>query len=196
MLQHNLSPSMPICPTEWMRSALTSFPLHRGLRCGMRGSLSVVGFALHYNPSQHSPSTTPVCPNEWMRSAQTSCLLHSGSSAWPLQPRPGLAHRVDVLCADFLSLAPRLKVRHERICEVPYGLHHNPSQRSRSTALTRSAILRHADVVFLSPPWGGPEYLDQSEYDIWTMLQPVSAHVSSLTAFFSPYSSVPAVLHP
>ncbi|CAI6010350.1 unnamed protein product [Closterium sp. NIES-65] len=54
---------------------------------------------------------------------------------------PHLPRRVDALCADFLSIALRLK----------------------------------ADVVFLSPPWGGPEYLDQSEYDIWTMLQPVSA---------------------
>lgn len=29
-----------------------------------------------------------------------------------------------------------------------------------------------ADVVFLSPPWGGPEYLDVKVYDIQTMLQP------------------------
>lgn len=29
-----------------------------------------------------------------------------------------------------------------------------------------------ADVVFLSPPWGGPEYVDFKLYDIQTMLQP------------------------
>lgn len=29
-----------------------------------------------------------------------------------------------------------------------------------------------ADVVFLSPPWGGPEYMDFKIYDIQTMLQP------------------------
>ena len=27
-----------------------------------------------------------------------------------------------------------------------------------------------ADVVFLSPPWGGPEYLEEDIYDIQTMI--------------------------
>ncbi|XP_030765571.1 trimethylguanosine synthase [Sitophilus oryzae] len=31
-----------------------------------------------------------------------------------------------------------------------------------------------ADVVFLSPPWGGPSYLKEPEYDLETMLQPFS----------------------
>lgn len=30
-----------------------------------------------------------------------------------------------------------------------------------------------ADVVFLSPPWGGPSYLTQQVYDLETMLKPV-----------------------
>lgn len=30
-----------------------------------------------------------------------------------------------------------------------------------------------ADVVFLSPPWGGPSYLREAVYDLETMLQPV-----------------------
>lgn len=30
-----------------------------------------------------------------------------------------------------------------------------------------------ADVVFLSPPWGGPLYLREKFYDLQTMLQPV-----------------------
>lgn len=29
-----------------------------------------------------------------------------------------------------------------------------------------------ADVVFLSPPWGGPQYLNVDAYDIETMMQP------------------------
>lgn len=33
----------------------------------------------------------------------------------------------------------------------------------------------HADVVFLSPPWGGPEYLHNDVYDIETALQPKPA---------------------
>ncbi|KAH7294645.1 hypothetical protein KP509_27G011300 [Ceratopteris richardii] len=31
-----------------------------------------------------------------------------------------------------------------------------------------------ADIVFLSPPWGGPQYIKAEKYDIETMLQPVS----------------------
>lgn len=30
-----------------------------------------------------------------------------------------------------------------------------------------------ADIVFLSPPWGGPSYVDQRVYDLESMLQPV-----------------------
>ncbi|KAL3679200.1 hypothetical protein R1sor_022156 [Riccia sorocarpa] len=29
-----------------------------------------------------------------------------------------------------------------------------------------------ADLIFLSPPWGGPQYLNEEKYDIQTMLQP------------------------
>lgn len=32
-----------------------------------------------------------------------------------------------------------------------------------------------ADVVFLSPPWGGPDYMRQEIYDLEENLQPVSA---------------------
>lgn len=34
------------------------------------------------------------------------------------------------------------------------------------------APLLKADVVFLSPPWGGPSYLNVENYDLQSMLQP------------------------
>lgn len=34
-----------------------------------------------------------------------------------------------------------------------------------------------ADVVFLSPPWGGPEYISKKVFDIDSMIQPVSGRV-------------------
>lgn len=51
-----------------------------------------------------------------------------------------------------------------------------------------------ADGVFLSPPWGGPEYISATVFDIETMIQPVSGRVmydvaSQITnniAFFLP----------
>ena len=39
---------------------------------------------------------------------------------------------------------------------------------------TVSSSLR-SDIIFLSPPWGGPEYLNVKVYDIETMLQPRAA---------------------
>lgn len=51
-----------------------------------------------------------------------------------------------------------------------------------------------ADVVFLSPPWGGPEYIRAEKYDIETMLKPkngftlfqVALSVAPSVAFFLP----------
>jgi trimethylguanosine synthase len=37
----------------------------------------------------------------------------------------------------------------------------------------RLAPSLQADVVFLSPPWGGPQYLNVDAYDIETIMQPV-----------------------
>lgn len=37
----------------------------------------------------------------------------------------------------------------------------------------RLAPSLQADVVFLSPPWGGPQYLNTDAYDIETIMQPV-----------------------
>lgn len=34
-----------------------------------------------------------------------------------------------------------------------------------------------ADTVFLSPPWGGPEYAKVTTYDINTMLKPHDGHM-------------------
>lgn len=47
----------------------------------------------------------------------------------------GVENRVEVICADFLKVAPRIK----------------------------------ADVVFMSPPWGGPEYSHYGDFDVESM---------------------------
>jgi len=41
-----------------------------------------------------------------------------------------------------------------------------------------------ADVVFLSPPWGGPNYLQADVFDIETMMKP-NGYDSTLLAFDS-----------
>ena len=51
-----------------------------------------------------------------------------------------------------------------------------------------------ADVVFLSPPWGGPEYISTEVFDVETMIQPVSgramfnvaSQITDNIAFFLP----------
>lgn len=54
-----------------------------------------------------------------------------------------------------------------------------------------------ADVVYLSPPWGGPNYQQTEVYDLETMLQPApisrlieaARNVSDNLAFFLPKNS-------
>lgn len=46
----------------------------------------------------------------------------------------------------------------------------------------RLAPSLRADVVFLSPPWGGPQYLNVDAYDIETIMQPVGgAHLYNIS---------------
>jgi len=52
----------------------------------------------------------------------------------------GVAHRIDFVLADFCTFAAALAAR--------------------------SSSRRLVDVVFLSPPWGGPEYLDESPVSV------------------------------
>ena len=56
----------------------------------------------------------------------------------------GLATRIEFVLADFRTFAARM-------------LH--ATSAAPSTA-------RKIDVVFLSPPWGGPEYLSEAEYSL------------------------------
>lgn len=54
-----------------------------------------------------------------------------------------------------------------------------------------------ADVVFLSPPWGGPKYLENDVFDLETMLLPKSISemisaarkITENVAFFLPRNS-------
>ncbi|XP_038622588.1 trimethylguanosine synthase [Tachyglossus aculeatus] len=59
----------------------------------------------------------------------------------------GVADRLELICGDFLLLAPNLK----------------------------------ADVVFLSPPWGGPDYATAETFDIRTMMSPDGFEIFSLS---------------
>jgi trimethylguanosine synthase len=60
----------------------------------------------------------------------------------------GLSSRIEFVLADFRSFAARI-------------LNATSSSPSASSSLTRKI-----DVVFLSPPWGGPEYLSGPEYHL------------------------------
>jgi hypothetical protein len=50
------------------------------------------------------------------------------------------------------------------------------------------APLLKADVVFLSPPWGGPSYLNAENYDLQSMLQPFDGYCLTPCFFFWPSS--------
>ena len=62
----------------------------------------------------------------------------------------GVAARIEFVLADFRSFAARIL---------------NPTSLSLSDPESSSPT-RKIDVVFLSPPWGGPEYLAAAEYSL------------------------------
>jgi len=69
----------------------------------------------------------------------------------------GVADRIEFILADFLSFADRLAQLQER---------RNPQSAVNETSdgTLIPSLSRKIDVVFLSPPWGGPSYLtDQSD---------------------------------
>jgi trimethylguanosine synthase len=60
----------------------------------------------------------------------------------------GVSHKIEFICGDFFQLAPFLKV-------ILYFLEFSENNE--------------ADTVFLSPPWGGPSYLDAMLFDLETI---------------------------
>lgn len=98
----------------------------------------------------------------------------------------GLTSRIEFVLADFRTFAAE-RVLHR------HG-HGSGSGRPRSSA---GAAERKIDVVFLSPPWGGPEYLAGPEYSL-SRTQPEPAAelfrlarlLTSNVAFYVPRNAV------
>ncbi|KAH9163306.1 S-adenosyl-L-methionine-dependent methyltransferase [Lactarius sanguifluus] len=63
----------------------------------------------------------------------------------------GVAARIEFVLADFRSFAARIR---------------NPTSSSPRNTSASAPAARKIDVVFLSPPWGGPEYLSAAEYHL------------------------------
>jgi len=68
----------------------------------------------------------------------------------------GVADRIEFVLADFLSFARRLAELQE---SHPTPAEPDPERSNTASKSPASAISRKFDVVFLSPPWGGPSYL-------------------------------------
>ncbi len=102
----------------------------------------------------------------------------------------GVEDRIEFIVGDFFEVAPRLKVR-DWVFFSFFAFH-------------LLLCLDQADVVFLSPPWGGPSYTSAPEFDLHTM-QPegfrifeVASSISANIAYFLPkntsHNQVPACL--
>jgi trimethylguanosine synthase len=76
----------------------------------------------------------------------------------------GVADKIEFICADYFQIL-------------------------KSGAFKRMGVEQDCLVAFLSPPWGGPEYLQCEEYDIETMIQPINGkHILALTRhYLSPH---------
>ncbi len=69
----------------------------------------------------------------------------------------GVADRIEFIVGDCTQLIPKLKVR---LPSLP--------KNQRNYFLCQFGFIK-ADVVFLSPPWGGPGYIDDEEYRLSSM---------------------------
>ena len=76
-------------------------------------------------------------------------------------------HKVDFVRDDFFKVAPTIKARtlrqRPRAPAAAQSWSSTPGLPARQ--LQRPAPLQ-ADVVFFSPPWGGPEYSQRPTYDV------------------------------
>jgi trimethylguanosine synthase len=70
----------------------------------------------------------------------------------------GVADRIEFILGDYLTLIPTLKVS-PRSCSLPFSL----------STLIWLTVVPQADVVFLSPPWGGPEYINRPYFSLGLM---------------------------
>lgn len=78
----------------------------------------------------------------------------------------GVSDRIEFIHADFMHLAGVLALPILLTCLSPFILRkHNSDLPLRDVAESM-----RADVVFLSPPWGGPGYKDVAVFDIETMM--------------------------
>jgi trimethylguanosine synthase len=78
----------------------------------------------------------------------------------------GLAARIEFVLADFRTFARRL-------------LHASSTTRASTPS-------RKIDVVFLSPPWGGPEYLSGPQYSLTRMQPEPAAELFRLARLLTP----------
>ena len=69
----------------------------------------------------------------------------------------GVADRIEFIVGDFFHIMPHLKVA-ILLCNGMQGNHDNLSP------------LQSVDVVFLSPPWGGPAYNTAKVFDLKSMI--------------------------
>jgi trimethylguanosine synthase len=77
----------------------------------------------------------------------------------------GLAARIEFVLGDFRTFAARML--------------HATTSAAPSTA-------RKIDVVFLSPPWGGPEYLSETEYSLARTQPEPAAELFRLARLLTP----------
>lgn len=84
----------------------------------------------------------------------------------------GVADKIDFVKGDFFDLAHNLKVSFFNSSHFSVGF------KRFFFDLAHNLYIVQAGTVFLSPPWGGPDYLKASTYDMKTMLRPRDGYIS------------------
>lgn len=91
----------------------------------------------------------------------------------------GVDDRIDFMNGDSFSLAPKLKVRIYMIIVQIFKFVKNVCiNKLNMDGNENCNSYMQADIVFMSPPWGGPAYSKVKKFDINTMLKPREGYCS------------------
>lgn len=103
----------------------------------------------------------------------------------------GVADRISFICGDFFHIAKMMFDSRKKIDQSTGAINEEISTdllqswyRGANMKVVNSRF--GIDAVFLSPPWGGPSYLQEKEFDLTTQVQPNGVEIFNIAKRISP----------
>lgn len=108
----------------------------------------------------------------------------------------GVANRISFICGDFFHIAKMMLDSRKKNNHSDFNYEVVDLIRNWNRGVVEDSTLNSrfgVDAVFLSPPWGGPSYLKEKEFDLTTQVHPngieifyVAKHISPNICYYLP----------